>query len=97
MTLNYTARIVGRLPGHAEIELHRFTRKFYPQDWDTQVAHLSPDWEVWLERPLTDHQTLTSRPWTGRRHGPLPSPAVPLKPEENALLEARGVMPAYLT
>lgn len=93
MKIPYTARIVGQLPGHAEIELCRFHRKFYPQDFEYATSHLSPDWTFWLEQPLRDSQTLTERPHTGWRHGPIPAPK--LTPEQHASLEVAGVVPTY--
>lgn len=93
MTIPYHARIVGQLAGHTEIELCRFHRRICPKDFRHATNHLSSDWTFWLEQPLRDSQTLTERPHTGRRHGPIPAPK--LTPEQHASLEVAGVVPTY--
>ena len=61
MTLPYAARIVA-LINNEPMELARFPRQPFPSALRYYTEGLSSPW--WIERTLTDRETITSRPLT---------------------------------
>lgn len=85
----YRFRIMTEIQGQV-IELMRRHRPFHPSD-ETFWTEGRED-RSWVEFPLLDKECITSRPMTKR---PATAIRASLRPEENAMLENRGLKPGF--